>query len=71
MNYLIIHKGSNLIIKAVCSSFDIEETDKHKAIKASRLMLDKYYKLLARKHGCQVDAGEMANVSPAFKELLD
>lgn len=71
MNYLIIHKQSNLILKAVCSSFDIKEDATFKAIEVSRLMLDKYYKLLARKHGCQVDAGEMANVSPAFKELLD
>ena len=70
-DYIIIHKQSNLIEKVVCSSFEIKHTATHKAIKVSRAVLDKYYKLLTRKHGCMVDAGEMANISPAFKELLN
>lgn len=71
-NYIIIDKGSNLIIKVISSSVKLRVTAKYRAIRVSDAILAKYDKRvrLRSRNGTLVDAGELASVSPAFLELL-
>ncbi|MNG09634.1 hypothetical protein D3C84_930570 [compost metagenome] len=71
-NYIIIDKESNLIVKVICSSTKLSDTAKYRAIRVSDAILAKYYKRvrLKSRNGTLVDAGELANISPAFFELL-
>ena len=71
-NYLAIHIESNLIIKVITSSIQPRLTAKYRAIRVSDAILAKYDKRarLKSRNGTLVDAGELANVSPAFLELL-
>ena len=72
MNYLIIHRQSNLIINVVSSNGIVGSDATYKAIRVSEKVLDRYYRLKMKpnRKGTLVDVGEMASVSPAFKELL-
>jgi hypothetical protein len=71
-NYIVIHKESNLIIKVIASSIKLRETAKYRMVRVSDAILAKYDKRvrLKSRNGALVDAGELANVSPAFFELL-
>lgn len=72
MNYIIVHRQSNLITNIVTSSSDLASTATLKVIKAGDITLDHYYRL-KKKADIQrilVDAGELAKHSPNFKELL-
>ena len=71
-NYIVIHKESNLIIKVIASSTRPWLSAKYRTIRVSDSILAKYYKRsrLQSRNGSLVDAGELANVSPAFLELL-
>ena len=72
MNYLIIHRPSNSIINVVAFSTPIGSDGIYKAIRVSDKVLEKYYKLKIKKghNGPLVDVGEMASISPAFREML-
>ena len=71
-NYIIIDKESNLIVNMICSSIKLRVIAKYRAIRVSDAILAKYGKRarLRSRNGTLVDAGELANVSPAFFELL-
>ncbi len=71
-NYIIIDRGSNLIVRVISSSVKLRVTAKYRAIRVSDAILAKYDKRarLKSRNGTLVDAGELANVSPAFFELL-
>ncbi|MNE88772.1 hypothetical protein D3C80_1861070 [compost metagenome] len=71
-NYIVIHKESNLIITVIASSIKLRETAKYRMVRVSDAILAKYDKRarLKSRNGTLVDAGELANVSPAFLELL-
>ncbi|MNN67544.1 hypothetical protein D3C81_1831820 [compost metagenome] len=71
-NYIVIHKESNLIITVIASSIKLRETAKYRMVRVSDAILAKYDKRvrLKSRNGTLVDAGELANVSPAFFELL-
>lgn len=71
MNYLVIHKSSNLITGAITTSFKPKNSTTHKLIKVSDTVLDKYYALKDKLSPSQcVDAGELAKLSPSFYEAL-
>ncbi len=71
-NYIVIHRGSNLIARVISSSVKLSDTAKYRAIRVSDAILAKYYKRvrLKSRNGTLVDAGELAGVSPALFELL-
>jgi len=71
-NYIIIDRGSNLIVRVISSSVKLRVIAKYRAIRVSDAILAKYDKLagLRSRNGTLVDAGELASVSPAFFELL-
>ncbi|MNR08595.1 hypothetical protein D3C85_1247600 [compost metagenome] len=71
-NYIVIHRGSNLIVRVISSSVKLRDTAKYRAIRVSDAILAKYDKRvrLKSRNGTLVDAGELAHVSPAFFELL-
>lgn len=71
-NYIVIHKESNLIITVIASSIKLRETAKYRMVRVSDAILAKYDKRvrLKSRNGTLIDAGELANVSPAFFELL-
>lgn len=71
-NFLVVQRDSNLIVNLVTSSFDLSSNAKLKVIKAGDLTLNHYHRLKAKADakGVLVDAGELANLSPNFKELL-
>lgn len=70
-NFLAIHKGSSLILEPVTSAEQPAECYTYRFIRASEVVLNKYYKLLGKKRdGTNVSAGELAVVSPAFREPL-
>lgn len=71
MNYLVVHKSSNLITGAITTSFKPKSSTTHKLIKVSDAVLDKYYVLKDKLSPSQcVDAGELAKLSPSFYEAL-
>ena len=71
MNYLIIHKSSNLITGAITTSFKPKNSTTHKLIKVSDAVLDKYYALKDKLPPSQcVDTGELVKLSPSFYEAL-
>jgi uncharacterized protein YbcV (DUF1398 family) len=72
MNYIIVHRESNLITNVVSSSNTLASTKALKVIKAGELTLNHYYRLKAKADiaGVMVDAGDLAKHSPNFKELL-
>lgn len=71
-NYIIIDRGSNLIVRVISSSVKLRVIAKYRAIRVSDAILAKYDKLvrLKSRNGTLVDAGELASISPAFFELL-
>lgn len=72
MNYLAIHKQSQLIIKAITTSHNPTPDEHHEFHPISATVLDKYYKLnsKANRQGVLVNVGDLAAVSPSFLESL-
>lgn len=71
MNYLLIHRTSNLILKALETDRPVFPNDQYKPISVSELVMDKYHALLSKhSNGTCVDAGEFALISPSFLEAL-
>ncbi|VVO04805.1 hypothetical protein PS834_02967 [Pseudomonas fluorescens] len=72
MNYLVIHKPSQLILKVITTSQTPTPDELHMFHPASTTVLNKYYKLAAksRRNGVLVNVGDLAAVSPSFLESL-
>lgn len=71
-NYIVIDRGSNLIVRVISSGAKLRDTAKYRVIRVSDAIFAKYEKRarLKSRNGTLVDAGELASVSPAFFELL-
>ena len=72
MNYLVIHKSSQLILKVITTSHTPTPDHDHAFHAASTTVLNKYFKLVskARRAGVLVNVGDLAAVSPNFLESL-
>lgn len=71
MNYLLIHRASNLIVSALTTDKPVHPNPKFKVVPVSDLVLDKYYATEAKHKGSTlVDAGEFALISQSFLEAL-
>lgn len=72
MNYLVIHKPSQVILNVVTTSHTPTPNGDHAFIFASKAVLEKYYKLAmkARRNGVFVNVGDLAAASPNFLESL-
>jgi hypothetical protein len=72
LNYLVTHKPSQLILKAITTSHTPTPDHDHAFHAASNAVLNKYYKLAdkARRAGVLVNVGDLAAVSPSFLESL-
>ncbi|WP_339518575.1 hypothetical protein [Pseudomonas proteolytica] len=72
MNYLAIHKQSQLIFKAITTSHTPTPDEHHEFHPVSTTVLNKYYKLKskANRQGVLVNVGDLAAVSPSFLESL-
>ncbi|RMS30711.1 hypothetical protein ALP70_01081 [Pseudomonas savastanoi] len=69
MNYLTVHKQSNLVQSVIASSSTPTDTPVVRFIPAPDALLDKFYKL-AQKLKHLVPVGDLAAVSPYFLEAL-
>ncbi|SEE45028.1 hypothetical protein SAMN04490188_3900 [Pseudomonas kilonensis] len=72
LNYIVVHKPSQLI-KTVVTSSKVPTPDiVHSFHAASSIVLDRYYKLAnkARRTGVLVNVGDLAAISPSFLESL-
>ncbi|WP_445177709.1 hypothetical protein [Pseudomonas sp. McL0111] len=72
MNYILIHKPSQLIKTIVTSSLPPTPDSEHTFLAAPEIALTKYYKLKskANRRGVLVSTGDLAAVSPSFLESL-
>lgn len=72
MNYIVIHKPSQLVLKVITTSKQPTPDDDHSFHMASSAVLDRYYKLVskARRKGVLVNVGDLAAASPSFLESL-
>ena len=72
MNYICIHKPSQLIQKVITSSAVPKPDKDHSFHKASIIVLNHFYKLYkkALSKGVQVSVGELMASSPSFREQV-
>lgn len=72
MNYLAVHKQSQLILKAITTSHTPTPDEHHEFYPVSTTVLDKYYRLnsKANRQGVLVNMGDLAAVSPSFLQSL-
>lgn len=72
MNYLAIHKPSQLILKVITSPSQPTPDEHHSFHEASATTLNKFYKLVikARRNGVQVTVGDLMDSCPSFKEQV-
>ena len=72
MNYICIHKPSQLIQKVITSSSAPKSDKDHSFYEASIVVLNHYYKLhkKALSKGVQVSVGDLMNSSPTFREQI-
>lgn len=71
-SYIVLHKPSQLIKTVITASEPPTPDDHHSVHIASSAVLDRYYRLLtkARRNGVLVSVGDLAAVSPSFKDSL-
>lgn len=72
MNYLAIHKPSQLILKVITSPSQPTPDEYHSFHEASTTTLNKFYKLVskARRNGVQVTVGDLMGNCASFKEQV-
>lgn len=72
MNYIVIHRPSQLIQKVVTSSIQPAPNNEYGFIEASSRVLNNYYKLhkKALTKGVQVSVGELMDSCPGFMEQV-
>lgn len=71
MNYIVLNNAASLIVSVIASSKAPTNSASHRFIPVSDAILAKYYRLAAKnRNGTLVGAGELADISPAFLELL-
>ncbi|MDO8336386.1 MAG: hypothetical protein Q7T74_06430 [Candidatus Saccharibacteria bacterium] len=68
MNYLVYHKTSNLILRAVASAYTPKPYQGLVFIEATDKNLDQYYKLKLKSKTGNVDIGALMLASPSFAE---
>jgi len=68
LNYLVIHKPSQLILKVITSPAPPTPDNDHSFHEASIIALNHFYKLVkkARLKGLQVSVGELMDSCPSF-----
>lgn len=73
MNYLAIHKHTQLILKVITSPSQPTPDEYHSLHEASTTTLNKFYKLVnkARRNGVQVTVGDLMDSCPSFKEQVN
>jgi hypothetical protein len=69
MNYLAVHRQSNLVQSVIASTSTPTDTSAVRFIPAPDAVLDKFYRL-AQKLTHLVPVGDLAAVSPYFLEAL-
>lgn len=71
-NYIVLHTESSLVVNVISSTEPPTDSHTFRFIKVSDAVLNKFYRLAGKKNrnGTLVSVGELANVSPAFLELL-
>lgn len=69
MNYLVLHRQSNLIDSIISASNTLTDSETYRFIPVSDATMDKYYRLVARLPH-PVPVGDLAAVSPAVLEAL-
>lgn len=72
MNYLAIHKQSQLILKAITTSHKPTPDEHHEFHPVSTTVLSRYYKFATKSHrnGVQVAVGELMAACPSFMEQI-
>lgn len=72
MNYLVIHKPSQLILKVITSPTPPTPDNDHSFHEASIIALNHFYKLVkkARLKGVQVSVGELMDSCPSFTSQI-
>lgn len=72
MNYIVVYKPAQLILKVITSSTPPKPDNDHSFYEASIVVLNHYYKLLkkALSKGVQVSVGELMASSPCFREQV-
>lgn len=70
MNYFVINRPSNLIIKVVASRYAPEDTNLHKFIQASDKALDTYYKWVKANPEMLLDIGDLMSRSATVMDAV-
>lgn len=71
MNYLIIHKASNLITGVITTSFKPKNSTTHKLVAANAKTLDAYYKWLDKNPNSCPDVCDLATKSKHLSDQLN
>ena len=72
MNYIVLHKPSQLIVKVITSSTPPPPDGDHSFHEASIIVLNHYYKLhkKALSKGVQVSVGDLMHSCPSFHDQV-
>ena len=72
MNYVVIHKQSQLVLKVITSPSPPKPDNDYSFYEASIIVLNHYYRLYnkALSKGVQVSVGELMASSPSFREQV-